>query len=271
VLVLGCLVSLVTGVRAALRKREGAVLFVLGFLVFFAAGINDILFSNQLVQTGYLLNMGLYYFLLAQSVIIALRYRAALIGVEELSRNLELKVAERTRELAEERNTFEQWAKEDSLTGLFNKRHLNEVLDTEFEAFKRYGHAFSVLMIDLDWFKRVNDTHGHLCGDRLLADLADLIRGHVRKTDLCARFGGEEFVVVMRHTGLDEARQAAEHLRRAVETTPFEAEGVRLGITISVGAAEVSGDTPNEAALIRRADEALYLAKATGRNRVVCL
>lgn len=249
ILVAGIL-TLVGTLRAVRHRREGALLFLIGFVMVFAAGINDILFANQIVHTGYLLNLGLYGFLLSQAALIAVRYRQALVG-------------------AEERRTFEQWAKEDTLTGLVNRRRIDEVLDLEFSAFQRYGQVFSVLMIDLDWFKQVNDSHGHLLGDSLLVQVASLLQSRLRKTDLCGRFGGEEFLVVLRHTRADEARQVAETLRQAVEASLFPTGGVRLRATISVGAAEATADLTTVQALVDRADKALYQAKNQGRNRVV--
>ena len=159
---------------------------------------------------------------------------------------------------------------QDGLTRTHNRRALDEFLDREVARTRRYGHPLSVLMIDLDRFKAVNDTHGHLCGDFALRELADVVRECVRAEDLFARYGGEEFALALVETGHAEAVAAAERVREAVEGHPFQFEGTPLHLTVSVGVATTAGiaaDAPSD--LIRSADQRLYLAKQGGRNRVV--
>jgi diguanylate cyclase len=147
----------------------------------------------------------------------------------------------------------------DPLTGVSNRRGLDDGLSTQFAMLTRYGTPFSVVMFDIDHFKRVNDELGHLHGDRALQELAQLFDESIRETDILARYGGEEFVVVMPHTDIEGACIFAERLRARVES--------RSTITVSGGAATAhEGDTPDQ--LIARADTALYAAKSAGRNRV---
>jgi two-component system cell cycle response regulator len=161
----------------------------------------------------------------------------------------------------------------DPLTVLHNRRHLEERLAAELAAAKRHGRQVSVAMVDVDHFKKVNDTHGHLVGDEALKLVALVLRGALRKEDVLARYGGEEFVVVGRETGGAGARAMGERLRRAVEQSRCTVGAVELAVTVSVGVATltvVPDGTYEDAGhrLIGAADKALYAAKASGRNRV---
>ncbi|MDD5365827.1 MAG: diguanylate cyclase [Gallionellaceae bacterium] len=155
----------------------------------------------------------------------------------------------------------------DSLTGLINRREFTTILSREVERAKRYGVPMSLLMYDLDFFKRVNDTYGHDVGDQVLQEVTRLVRQNTRAADVLARWGGEEFMVLMPESGLPAAREAAEKLRLAIAGHPFD----RIGqLTVSFGATEFAvRDDLNS--LLKRVDDALYRAKAQGRNRVETL
>jgi two-component system cell cycle response regulator len=159
----------------------------------------------------------------------------------------------------------------DQLTGLHNRRYMSRHLDTLVSGAQKSGKPLAFLILDIDHFKAVNDTHGHDIGDEVLHEFANRISANVRGIDLACRFGGEEFVVVMPDTDMDFASSVAERLRKSVETNPFvisRAPG-KLNITISIGIAASlrQGDTAE--ALLHRADQALYRAKREGRNRVI--
>jgi diguanylate cyclase (GGDEF)-like protein len=159
---------------------------------------------------------------------------------------------------------------QDGLTRIHNQRALTEFLDREVARSQRHKRPLSVLMFDIDKFKAINDTHGHLCGDFVLRELAECIRSTIRKEDLFARYGGEEFCMVLVETGASEAACAAERVRATIEKHPFQFESTRIKLTVSVGVATTLGDTvvtPSD--LLRQADEKLYSAKRAGRNRVV--
>ena len=152
----------------------------------------------------------------------------------------------------------------DGLTGLLNYRAFEEALSSEQDRAVRYGTTFSIMMIDVDWFKRINDGYGHQIGDVVLRTLADRITGCVRKSDHVFRYGGEEFVILLPHTGIQKAERLAERIRYIVEKTDFIGG---LKITVSAGISEYSaGTAPGE--LLELADRGLYLAKKKGRNRV---
>ena len=148
----------------------------------------------------------------------------------------------------------------DPLTGLGNRRLLQIYMDKGIGSVKRYGACFSVLMVDIDHFKKYNDTHGHSEGDRLLAKLSNILVGEMRCADWVFRYGGEEFLIMLFETGRAGAAGAAERLRKAVEE--------RAGVTVSIGVAEYDGANESKETLIDRADAALYKAKENGRNRV---
>jgi diguanylate cyclase (GGDEF)-like protein len=153
----------------------------------------------------------------------------------------------------------------DQLTGLYNRRRLSEVLANEVLRSRRHQHAFSLLVMDVDNFKKFNDAHGHLAGDRVLASVADVLRETTREIDTPARYGGEEFVVVLPETDMEAAVEVAERIRLLLASRIFE--GGR--VTISIGVAEFPEHGSDPEALIAAADAALYRAKDEGRNRVM--
>jgi len=158
----------------------------------------------------------------------------------------------------------------DGLTGLYNRKALASLL-AEWTAFSvRHQVPLSVLMIDADHFKAVNDRHGHPVGDRVLRMIADTVRATLRESDLAGRYGGEEFAVVLPHTGLDGARQVAERIRRGCDGARLPLPAGPLTVTVSIGVATLKPGMRRPEDLIGQADEALYRAKAEGRNRVVC-
>lgn len=157
----------------------------------------------------------------------------------------------------------------DGLTQVANKRALEDFLDKEVARARRYGRNLSVLMLDLDHFKQVNDQFGHLTGDVVLKEVAATIRQRIRREELFARYGGEEFVVVLPETDATRALEFAETLRRMVEAKTITFEGQVIRVTVSVGAAQFDPAghmTPEE--LIKAADQNLYMAKSRGRNCV---
>lgn len=162
----------------------------------------------------------------------------------------------------------------DPLTKVYNRRYLDRRLEEEVARSKRYSLGLSVLMIDIDHFKRVNDTYGHQGGDTALSTMGHLLKTALRDLDVVARYGGEEFMVLCVNTGIDGAALVAERLRHLVESHPVEIADASGGsqtiqINISIGVAGLSASIDSKAALIQAADKALYRAKQEGRNRVV--
>jgi diguanylate cyclase (GGDEF)-like protein len=166
---------------------------------------------------------------------------------------------------------LERLAVTDGLTGLYNYRHFQERYREEVNLCRRYQHPLAIMLIDLDGFKQVNDTYGHLEGDYLLVQLADVLRHTLRNTELIARYGGDEFVVLMPSTNLQGGVAAANRVLQAVRETRFlDTLGEpRFSITLSIGVAAYPNSTQNPVELLEKADEALEIAKRNGRNRVV--
>lgn len=158
----------------------------------------------------------------------------------------------------------------DPLTRLFNRSHLEQCLIEDMKRCQRFGTALSVIMVDIDSFKSINDTFGHLCGDRVIRQISSLLKETVRQIDIVGRYGGEEFCCILPETNAESACVLAERLREAVEQAElgFEAESLRL--TISLGIAEYGAACDTLETLIKAADDALYMSKRSGRNMVTC-
>jgi diguanylate cyclase (GGDEF)-like protein len=158
----------------------------------------------------------------------------------------------------------------DSLTGVYNRRTFKELADPQFSRARRVRSPISLLLLDIDHFKRINDTYGHLAGDQALTQFARLVRTCLRKEDLLARFGGEEFVVLLPGAADAQAAASAERIREEVCATPLRVGEHDIKLTVSIGLVTESGEQlPLLEAMVGAADEALYAAKAAGRNRVM--
>lgn len=178
----------------------------------------------------------------------------------------EAQVIETRKKLDEQRHL----ATHDALTGLPNREAYDRRLQEEFQRHRRYGGDLSMLVADLDYFKRINDTYGHQAGDMVLKLMAQTIKNSVRASDFVSRFGGEEFVILMPHTNAEQAMQAAEIIRQQIENTPFHYRQERVQITMSIGISHLTADDETPDVLFERSDKALYRAKDEGRNRCCC-
>lgn len=157
----------------------------------------------------------------------------------------------------------------DALTGLLNRRAMEETLQAQVRSSRRSGKGFVVMMLDLDYFKRINDDFGHAVGDLALKHVSTLLGSALRDVDRLARFGGEEFVALMPSAALAEAEPVAEKLRALLASNPLVHESTRVTLSVSIGVAEWNGADDDQSQLLRRADAALFQAKVQGRNRVV--
>lgn len=182
--------------------------------------------------------------------------------LESLKRNVE--------EMGKLNSTLRELATRDGLTGLFNHRFFREALDQEISRCTRHERTFSLIFLDVDYFKKYNDTHGHLAGDEVLVTLATEIKQASRATTILARYGGEEFVLLVPETDGTGARIYAEKVRKLVEEHPFKGRETQPdgAVTLSLGVATFPHDGRDSASLINYADQALYRAKEGGRNRV---
>jgi two-component system cell cycle response regulator len=156
----------------------------------------------------------------------------------------------------------------DGLTQIFNKRYFVETLEREIARSHRYRRELSLVMFDIDHFKKVNDSYGHLAGDYVLKHLAQTVKTRIRREDCFARYGGEEFAIVLPEIDGLNAKPFAEKIRQLVEATDFRFENTSMPVTISMGVATLDGESVDPQALIKRADDRLYEAKSSGRNCV---
>lgn len=173
---------------------------------------------------------------------------------------------EQLNEIKKELDFYREISSVDELTGLLNRRALDSELNRELERSFRYGSIFSVAIIDIDHFKSINDTYGHIVGDKVLASLAKILRSRSRKVDIVARYGGEEFCIVYPDTSAEQAFEAVEKARETVANHKFMLKGNRIPVTFSAGVTQAATDDTVEE-LLSRADKALYIAKESGRNR----
>ncbi|HEY3247665.1 MAG TPA: GGDEF domain-containing protein [bacterium] len=243
-----------------------SLVFVAGLI-----GFIGVLILSLVMTAGYLVVVALY---INSGVPVSVPFEM-LVAAAFLAVNLYIGVVfERLLRQREEnralRRELHEQAITDPLTGLFNRRQFEHVLRMEITRIQRYGGQCTLAIIDLDFFKRYNDNFGHVAGDLILQELAEVMRRQIRSSDLLARYGGEEFALVMPGSTKDAAVVAMERLRHIVEEHPFKDEDVmpRGKMTISIGVASCPEDGQEYDTLVMRADEALYAAKQDGRNLV---
>ncbi len=220
------------------------------------------LVMNRLQPERYAAGLEFVHFTLAATMLGAVTFLTGRLS------ELRNKLKNQRAELAQALERIQKMATRDDLTLLTNRRHMNELLAYEKERHDRKGHALSLALLDIDWFKRVNDVHGHAAGDEVLRDFARQALGAVRSTDVLARWGGEEFLVMLPDTEPQAAAMVLERMRAQMAAHEFSAGEVPLKISFSAGLTVARSGEPI-ADTIARSDAALYAAKAAGRNRVV--
>lgn len=166
------------------------------------------------------------------------------------------------------RKMFKHLSETDEMTGLYNIRSFNNTLEAEIRKSARYKHIFSILMIDADSLKAVNDQYGHEAGNRLIKALTDSVKSCLRDTDILARYGGDEFIVLLPETGSESAVEVGDRIRKAVQNTAFDMEGNQIKTTVSIGIVSFPAHAENTDDLLKKVDRALYRSKDSGRNTV---
>ena len=246
--------------EARAGNREARTL-VVGLLIFVATCINDLSIDLANLDTLRLTPFGFVAVMIAMSVSLANRFTSTLSEMEQL-------VGARTAELSAANAQLAEVARMDPLTAVLNRRGFTSEVEGEIERFLRSGRSFSLVLADVDHFKRFNDECGHACGDHVLKRVAEILRQRLRDVDRIGRWGGEEFILLLPETDADGAATLAESLRRAIDLNLFEFGGERHRITMTFGVATYrKGETLD--ACIARADTALYRGKEGGRNRVM--
>ncbi|MBQ4829789.1 diguanylate cyclase [Alteromonas sp. MMG017] len=177
-------------------------------------------------------------------------------------------VEEKTKDLEDVVEKLTQLSSQDSLTGLKNRRYFTSRAHEAWDSYERYAQAFSLLIVDIDWFKRINDTYGHHVGDLILVKISELLRTNLRNSDVICRWGGEEFLILLPELNVHECYWVGEKLRKAVEKTSFHCEGHDVHVTITAGIADIR-ESDSVEQCIHAADKKLYKGKAEGRNAVV--
>ncbi|MBN1662762.1 MAG: GGDEF domain-containing protein [Deltaproteobacteria bacterium] len=217
--------------------------------------------------SGHVIEVGNRYLIFAHNVRLTDHELFATLSklTDELT-DLTRQLNKKNRELESANITITKLMNTDPLTELTNRRKLKEMIDKEMSRARRHGRPLSALMTDIDHFKSINDTYGHDAGDRVLVQVANILRMMCRKEDITARFGGEEFVVILPETPVATAVECAERIRKSIQSTAYP--GIDRQITASFGVTLFLADDTEES-LIKRADTALYEAKQSGRNRVV--
>ena len=247
--------------REARAGNGEARTLVAGLLIFVATCVNDLLIDLAHLQTTRLAPYGFIAVMLAMAVSLADRFTSML-------NELETAVTQRTAELSAANARLAEVARMDPLTGLLNRRGFTSEAEAEIERFFRSGRPFSLVLADVDYFKQFNDKFGHACGDHVLKRVAAILDRRLRDVDRIARWGGEEFIMLLPETEVDGAANLAESLREAVADNLFEFSGERHRITLTFGIAAYRKGESLETC-IARADTALYHGKERGRNRVM--
>lgn len=288
---------------AFIKGEEGSAMVLIGFTSIVVAFINDILYVANIVNTGHLISLGVLVFILMQALLISVRFskayqtidtqrsklertntayqteietrKAAEEEVLKHKNHLEELVKERTEKLEDANEQLKELTRVDQLTGIANRRRLDEDLDIEWKRMMREKRPLSVILCDIDHFKFYNDTYGHQQGDDCLEKVAVAIKSSVnRPGDLAARYGGEEFCIVLPETVATGAKQIAELIRQNVLGLQIEHSSSKVlpFITLSLGVATIVPDVNGQPGMILEiADRALYQAKDNGRNRVECI
>jgi len=274
-------ISYILFVSVILFKQKNPYIksLTIGLLPLIICITYDVLFHNIFTLTTindtYFSFLGIPGFLIVIAFTLSSKYVHLQNEVEHLNENLEHKVSERTQELTIANNKVEETNRQllimsqtDSLTGLYNRRYFMDLFTVEFERALRYENDLSFIILDIDHFKSINDTHGHQAGDEVLKKTAEMVKSNLRTSDCICRYGGEEFCMLLPQTNLDRAIIIAEKLRRTVSEAFFPVNGSTITLTASFGVTHFRKEDKLFTDLIERADKALYEAKNNGRNRV---
>ena len=246
IIVIDILIFLIKKVR---KCEENSSISLIAFTCLIVTAANDILLNNGFSHINrYVFQIGMFIFVLLETYSITINYNNQINKVKMLK---------------EENEIIYERSIRDSLTNLYNRQYIESILDNIIDMYNSEGIVFTLMMLDIDYFKKINDTYGHLCGDKVLLSISNVLMKTLRNTDYIGRYGGEEFIVMFPSTGIDEAIKIAENIRENIEELSVD-EGIK--VTISGGLYENKENRKYKC--IQNADELLYLAKERGRNRI---
>ena len=268
--------------KACYAQQKGARVLLAGSFIFAFCVINDILYTYEVAQTGFFSSLGLTIYVLSQSYMVGIKFNQGFVLSNHLSKQLkrrnlalqkmtlylETRVIERTNALTQANTHLQHMAHTDALTQVPNRHGIYPVIEQEEARFKRSGTPYSLATLDLDHFKTINDQFGHDAGDLVLKRCALVIKKQIRDQDKLARWGGEEFVVLLPETGLHGATILAEKIRHSIAQAAIEINGTLIPITTTIGVVEAQPDESFDE-LFKRSDIALFKGKEQGRNQVV--
>ncbi len=231
------------------EKEQNSIISFIAFAGLIITGVNDMLVNNGLPYVNrYLFQIGMFIFVLLETYSLTLNYSYQV---------------NKTKTLKKENKEIYEKSIRDGLTNLYNRYHIDKILDDMMDSYIESGAIFTIMMIDVDFFKHINDTYGHLCGDKVLIDISSFLMDNLRKTDFIGRYGGEEFIIIFPHTKIQEAERIAEDIRRGIEALQIDDD---IKVTISGGLYE--NKTQIKQLAMQNVDKLLYLAKERGRNRI---
>lgn len=250
-------------IRAVVRRREDSITILAGMAVLMVFSISRYLFRDSFVRIPN--PIGSLFLMFFYTLTLAKRFSDSYFKREEI-------IKEKTADLNRINKQLRELAMRDSLTNLYNRRYFFEQSHHFFEQAKRYGKAFSIVIFDIDHFKNINDSYGHLTGDEVLKTLSALLEQNLRKADLSARFGGEEFIFLLSETDLKGAVRVAEKIRKKVSVMKFSnGEDKTFSLTISLGITAYFPVRDDIMSIFDSADAALYHSKNNGRNCSSCM
>lgn len=265
--------------KAYIKNRDGINFLLIGTFLLLISVFNDILVSQQIISGNFIMPLGIVLFILFQSSVVSQRFSIAYANIEkylnenkimynrilELNSSLEKKVDERTHELKNKNIELSQMAKLDSLTKIYNHGSIMNILENELISINNGEDKVAAVMLDIDFFKKVNDNYGHGCGDKILLTVVKCIKSKIRDSDYLGRYGGEEFLLILKNTSLDKAFNICERIRIELNKVILEEHGIN--VTISGGISLYNGESTKE--LLEKADNNLYKAKELGRDRII--
>lgn len=267
---------------AKIKKRESSTILLFSVSIFIFFGINEILYVQGVLQTGSWLHIGLFFFIVSQSIMVNYRFTKSYklklrldnklesknLELFDLSHNLEKRIEERTIELNNAYLELKEMALTDELTGLPNRRSIMELVNFEEKLSQRGEHVFTMGLIDIDNFKKINDTYGHDIGDKVLKEVAIVAKNILYQQGKVARWGGEEFLLLFPDSNLEDAFALSEIIRKSIAVLSVPIGESHISVTITMGLCTYQKDLGTQG-VIKKADEGLYIGKRNGKNQVV--